>query len=526
SSTSKNQDTTKKVKVNQRLQRMIQTTEEREKANQVKKDKKRKRRQAQKLKKKLKTNSTNNHISMEPKDEDEEEEIKQPAEKSIIIRLFPTPQQKQILDGWIGTTRWTYNQCVSLIKEGTNRVKKDLRAATVNNNNFEDENQWVMKTPYDIRNEGMNDVLKAYDSNFAKRKGNPEFKFEIGFRSKKKLVQESFVLHAKHCKVTSTNNHRTIGQLMFYPTFFGSEPLRSAEPIPIEATQYDSRIVKTRLGKYYISISMPLEPKSLSMKLRSQYNVPERIIALDPGVRTFQTGYDPSGACFEWGKNDMGKIMRLGYAIDNIQSRLDTDKTCTGRNKRRLKKAGHRLRLKIKNLIKDCHRKLVKFLCESFDVILLPSFATSQMASKTTTTGKKRKINSDTVRRMMTWSHYSFKQTLISKAREYPWVKVSIVDESYTSKTCTCCGKINDKLGGSKTFLCTSCGTKVDRDFNGARNIFLKNERDLGLYCSGSRCGLAPSDGGFRGNPKSSSQMQEMWISWSEFLWYETQSSL
>src|SRR6185312_13640476 len=58
SSTSKNQDTTKKVKVNQRLQRMIQTTEEREKANQVKKDKKRKRRQAQKLKKKLKTNST------------------------------------------------------------------------------------------------------------------------------------------------------------------------------------------------------------------------------------------------------------------------------------------------------------------------------------------------------------------------------------------------------------------------------------------------------------------------------------
>ena len=88
-------------------------------------------------------------------------------------------------------------------QNGTPRNKKELRAVIVNNNNFKDkENQeWVLRTPYDIRDEGMNDVLKAYDSNFAKRNLNPEFKFEIKFRSKKKLHQESFVLHAKHLKL-------------------------------------------------------------------------------------------------------------------------------------------------------------------------------------------------------------------------------------------------------------------------------------------------------------------------------------
>jgi len=267
---------------------------------------------------------------------------------------------------------------------------------------------------------------------------------------------------------------------------------------------------------------MPLSIHSMPVPLRDPHAVPERIISLDPGVRTFQTGYDPTGAVFEWGKGDMSRVTRLGYAIDQLVSR-STEKTLKSKKRKKLKKAEHRMRLKIKHLIKDCHRKLAKFLCEAFDVILLPSFETSQMVTKEGP--KKRKINSKTVRQMLTWSHYGFKQTLLSKAREYPWVEVKIVNEAYTSKTCTWCGLINDKLGGSKTFRCKSCGTVVDRDYNGARNIYLKNERDLGL-CPGSRCGLAPSDGSLGGNSGASSQMQGVWSSFSELLWYDTQCSL
>ena len=47
-------------------------------------------------------------------------------------------------------------------------------------------------------------------------------------------------------------------------------------------------------------------------------------------------------------------------------------------------------------------------------------------------------------------------------------------NKSYTSKTCPECGKIHEKLGGSKIFKCPSCGFKADRDANGARNIMIR----------------------------------------------------
>jgi len=447
--------------VNQRLVREQKVTESRNKEMQIAQTKKRKRRekQAEKRKKNSDKEKTN-----KVKDEYESVE-KEPSASSITIRLFPNEKQQNTLNQWIGTTRWTYNKTLFAIKEdGIKMNKKELRAQTVNNSNFEGTPEaWVLQTPYDVRDEGMNDVIKAYHSNFEKRKKNPEFKFEIGYRSKKKVTQESFVLHAKHLNININNDPRKLGQLRFYPTLFGSDPIKSAESIPAHALNYDCRIVRNRLGQYFISIPRPLKIKSLPIPLRNPKTVPERIISLDPGVRTFQTGYDPNGAVFEWGKNDMSRIMRLGYGIDQLQSRYNTKGSMSSKKRSNLKKAEHRMRLKIKNLVKDCHRKLAKFLCESFDIILLPSFETSQMVTKKAN-GKKRKINSETVRRMLTWSHYSFKQTLISKAREYPWVEIKIVNEAYTSKTCSWCGVIKDNLGGSKTFHCKSCGTVVDRD--------------------------------------------------------------
>jgi len=72
----------------------------------------------------------------------------------------------------------------------------------VNNGvHLDKETAWVLQTPYDIRDEGMNDLLKAYASNFAKRAKNPNFTFEVRYRSKKKAQQESVVLHAKHIEL-------------------------------------------------------------------------------------------------------------------------------------------------------------------------------------------------------------------------------------------------------------------------------------------------------------------------------------
>ena len=70
--------------------------------------------------------------------------------------------------------------------------------------------------------------------------------------------------------------------------------------------------------------------------------------------------------------------------------------------------------------------------------------------------------------------HYSFRLRLTEKCKQRG-NELYFVDESYTSKTCTCCGQLNNSLGSNKVFNCKSCGLEIDRDINGARNILIKN---------------------------------------------------
>jgi putative transposase len=123
---------------------------------------------------------------------------------------------------------------------------------------------------------------------------------------------------------------------------------------------------------------------------------------------------------------------------------------------------------KVKNQIKDAHHKISKFLCENYDAILLPDFKSSEMVQ----TGK-RNIQNQTVRKMLTWSHYKFKHIIQAKAKRYACLIVPCA-EHYTSKTCSECGNIDHKLRASKIYHCKCCASIMDRDLNAAKNILLK----------------------------------------------------
>jgi putative transposase len=289
--------------------------------------------------------------------------------------------------------------------------------------------------------------MDAYKSNFAK----PDRQFKMKFKSRKQRSESIKIRHK--CYKDGT----------FYPTFFGKQPIGATEKLP-PTIPADSRLVRTYLNEFYLCIVQPIVV-ACDNQART-----DKVVALDPGVRTFQTGYDPDGFCFECGSKGMKYIFRLCYQLDKIQSRLAKEKETMRHKKRyRLKRAMKRIRVRIRNMIDDCHKKLTKFLVENYNVILLPDFNTQKMVRRT-----KRKIGTKTARAMLTWSHYRFKMRLINKCREYPNRKVIVVDESYTSKTCGHCGWINWNLGANKTYCCQQCKIVIDRDFNAARNILIK----------------------------------------------------
>ena len=194
----------------------------------------------------------------------------------------------------------------------------------------------------------------------------------------------------------------------------------------------------------------------------------QKLIALDPGVRTFMTGFD-GNEFKEFAINDFSRIAKLCSHLDKMKSRHDKAK---GRKFKRLryclKRAMEKLRTKIKNLRSELHKQVASYLAKNYDVIFLPTFETSQMVVR-----KKRKLRNKTARAMMTWAFYQFSQTLEHLCNRYG-SKLVRVTEEYTSKTCTRCGHVHRKLGGNKKFKCPQCGHEIPRDFNGALGIFLK----------------------------------------------------
>jgi len=84
------------------------------------------------------------------------------------------------------------------------------------------------------------------------------------------------------------------------------------------------------------------------------------------------------------------------------------------------------------------------------------------------------KLNKSTKRELYGMEHYKFRTRLQEKCVEHG-CKFNIIPESYTSKTCTNCGNIKNDLGGNKIYKCSKCGMVLDRDVNGARNIYIKH---------------------------------------------------
>ena len=236
------------------------------------------------------------------------------------------------------------------------------------------------------------------------------------------------------------------------------------------------------LGHFFLCVAtdFPLKPDNVN---QAQSNV----ISLDPGIRTFMTGFCPNNSEYqfiEYGKGDIGKIMRLCTHLDKLIG--DTTRVKNNKKRYRMRKAADRLRLRIQRLRRDCHHRIVHHLVTNHDVIIIPEFKVSNMANRAT-----RKIGKESVRKMINWGHYEFRQRLITKAIEHQ-KRVLVVTEEYTSKTCCRCGMIHQQLGGKKTFSCPNpeCRLVIDRDFNGAINILTKRLTEVHSVTAPS--GFAP----------------------------------
>ena len=388
----------------------------------------------------------------------------------------------------------TYNKAVELSRRCAHKAPplKALRTQCLRGP-FVEKRPFLAEVPGEVRDAALRDFDKAIRAERAKarraraekKKKGPHKPATFQFRSRRDALQCIEIRHR------DWNRSRGMFAALFSPT-----AMRSSEPLP-DVMEAAFRVTLNRLGVIHICYPVRVEPVwavaggqggdsqapvSYPADKDGKHVIrqPQRsagdhsVMALDPGVRTFMTGYSADGLVVEWGAGDMKRI----HALCRFADRLHGDKGVDRQKRRRLRRAWLRMLERVRNLVDEVHRKLAKWLVTSYRVVLLPEFETARMCRRGV-----RGIGSKVVRGMLTWAHYRFRQALLAKAELYPDCRVVVCDEAYTSKTCGQCGEINHKLGGSKVFRCRPCGYTASRDVSAARNILLRYLTLHGIPC-------------------------------------------
>lgn len=415
-------------------------------------------------------------------------DTKKVATISRKVRIFPTTAEEAILKGWLGTSRWTYNQCINAIEndgiKANTQVFRDLykkqNAPILQDSKY----SWIFKTPPDVRDVAITEVLDAVKSNKALQRKN----YKLSFRSKR---DKSQVIQIQH-----RNFNLKTGAYAFLKN------IKTSEKKPSKVTQL-VKIQRTWLNQWYMIFTMPRKQPIVKVTTSSLSEnqtlenvstaVVDRVISIDPGCRTFATCYDTGGggvngkepSISEWGAGDIDRIYRLCRKSDNLQSRfmekqakptIINGKKCLAfylpaRTRYSLRKARKKIYQQIRNLVDEFHKKFIRWLVQTRALILLPKFNSHDF---TKTSRGYNRLKGKAARNMMTWAHARFRTRLVDKLIDFPNSQVQFVNESWTSKTCGKCGAIHQKLGKNKTFQCPSCHFECDRDMNASRNILIR----------------------------------------------------
>ena len=414
----------------------------------------------------------------------------EPAIKTLKIKLQVKKKDADELLQHFGNHRKTYNEGVDFFNnlngEELRQSARDVNDKLPSTNQFLRDHlvnndksylvrdcPFLLSTQWDIRADAIDQLVAARKAATTNVKRGNAKSFKMSFRSRKYDRSESILVRPRW--ITRRAKSLVIRLATGRPGMvFKTRMSKFPRELPM-----DCRLQRTWRNEYYLCIPLIYEPHA-----QAGDNQPRlRVCAADPGVRTFQTIYDPSNSrMIEVGTGDFyGHVHTLCKDLDTFQSKIDIFKNSDATKKsKRLHSYRRAFRRKIKRIrdtVNEVHCQLAAFLSSNYDVIMLPSFDTSNMVGTDT-----RVFGSKTARAMLTWAHYRFRRRLAHKCR-VSGAKLVIVSEYNTTRTCSFCGAVNHNVRNAPVFTCISpsCGKSIGRDVNAAKNIFLKNFEALDI---------------------------------------------
>lgn len=404
-----------------------------------------------------------------------------PAVKKIRF-YFTSSEQRIRYCQMMTVARRAYNLAVDLLNNGKYinnengksvdlrpSVREIVRRETTENNAVFDVNVCDQAVRL-----AQSDFIAVCRKNKNKKQDGTEFS-SLGFKSRKNRKQTF-----SHPRMGKTGQvcSKSLGKI------------RLTEKLPEESAGKNVDVTCDH-GRWFICVMKNIivkgntlsvsESQGYNQRISQQNDIKEvKCIALDPGSRTFMTGFNEREAVL-YGKDfsvnyllPLAKKMRQLFSLrQNIKNHTLYKKEPADRPKwmndtlRHIEKQLDRLECKRQDLTEYLHKTVAYQLVSDYDVIYLPEFRSKEMVKT-----KGRNLNRKSVHNMLSLRHYRFKEFLLWLAKKYG-KKVIIVNESYTSKTRSWNGIIDENLGSAKTIK--EQDLVIDRDINGARSIYLKH---------------------------------------------------
>lgn len=363
--------------------------------------------------------------------------------KAYKFRVYPDEKQIELIEKTFGCARFVYNhfleQRIQLFKEkgeSTNYTKQQNQLPKMKENL-----KWLKEVDSTSLQMSLRNLDKAFKNFFRDKKiGFPKFK-------SKKSNDKSYTINYVNSNIEVKKNRIKLPKLKW----ISAKVHRFVEGRIINAT-----ISKTPTNKYYVSIIVDIKSIEKLPKKNTE-------IGIDLGLTDF--------AVFSNNKK-VKSPKHLKKSINKLkrEQRRLSRKQKYSNNWYKQKQKLAKVHEKVKNQREDFLHKLSKEIINENQVIVLEDLKVKKMI-------KNKQLSQE----IADASWYKFYNYLEYKAKWYGRAVYKIDQWFPSSKTCSYCGHVVEKMPlNIRKWDCPSCNKKgIDRDINASINILKQGLKEI-----------------------------------------------
>ena len=362
------------------------------------------------------------------------------------FRMYPTLEQKVLINKNFGCSRFIYNYYLTYIKE-----HKYIDAKTCIEHYvkiLKQEYQFLTEVDSILIRKTLFNLEDAFKRFFNKQGGYPNYKSKFSKNTYNTSAIYKIYKGKQYCNIELDLPNKKIKlPKLKWINIRGYRNLKKVKGRIINAT-----ISREANGKYYVSIVYELP------SLKNDYVKPKNIIGLDLGIKKLITISD--GTTFDNNKY----ILKYEKRIKRLQRNL-ARKVKRSKNYYKCKQKLSILYSKLKNSRNYYLHKITKDITDNNDIIITEKLQTKNML--------QNKLLSKNIQDA---SFYEIIRQLQYKSKNKGKYFYQIDTFYPSTKTCSVCGNVNNKYSdlNERTYNCCNCKNKIDRDLNASINIMFE----------------------------------------------------